>query len=310
MLRFGRVLILTAGLPAAFGCGARTDAFAFPDAGNATGAAVGAGGTPGGAGSGGAQQAGGRVGTGGHVGTGGFIGTGGFVGTGGSIACGPCPLIGCGSGQQLTTLQGECCPSCEQCNAKCAPPPLCPPGEQSLVPPGQCCPSCVLCGGECVTMRCGPGAVATTLPGQCCPVCVMSDPCAGVKCGNTSCPAGTAPVTLPGTCCPKCTPIVVDASPGPCNPAGFSAYLDKQIAATDALSCTVDSDCAVAQLTATCGAGCPTVVNAKFVMLFDSGAQEFASMYCTGCSPGISCAPRRPSCMNGQCTGITLPLGK
>lgn len=301
--RFGWLLTLAGGLHATFGCGGRTDFLAIPDGGNATGGAVGTGGTPGGSG-GSVPQAGGFVGAGGKV------GKAGFVGSGGGPPCGPCPLVVCGTGQQLTTLPGECCSTCEPCNTRCAPPPACPPGTQLVTNPGQCCPSCQPCGAvDCALPNCGPGGVATTLPGQCCPVCVMTDPCAGVRCGKVACPSGQSLVTLPGNCCPICTPNVVDASPGPCDEVGFAAYVQKQIAGLDALSCMVDGDCTTLPVTATCRNDCGIVLNTRSVMSIYSAAEQFSSTYCTGCPPSPGpCNAGQPRCVNGQCTSPILPL--
>jgi hypothetical protein len=305
VLRFGWLLMLTGGLHAAFGCGGRTDALLVPDTGNATGAAVGAGGTPGGSGSGGAAPH-----SGGFVGAGGKVGAAGFVGSGGGPACGPCPLIACGTGQRLTTRPGQCCATCEPCNTACGPQPLCPAGTQSVTTPGQCCPSCEPCGlVDCALPNCGPLGVATTLPGQCCPVCVMSDPCAGVRCDKMTCPSGTSLTTFPGKCCPVCTPNIVDASPGPCDQAGFAAYLQKQIVGLDARSCMVDGDCTTLPMVDACRSGCATAVNTKSIMSIYAAVQQFASTYCTGCAPTPgTCATGHPSCVNGQCTSPVLPL--
>jgi hypothetical protein len=157
----------------------------------------------------------------------------------------------------------------------------------------------------CPEIDCRPNGHATVLPGQCCPVCMMSDPCAGVPCGVISCPPGSTATTSPGQCCPSCTPIA-DAGVSTCDRAGFTLYVGKQVAALDALSCAIESDCTIVSLSSACEFDCGTAMNAKSARAVFGAAEVFASTACAGCPPtvGGSCTPAHASCVQGECTLI------
>jgi hypothetical protein len=113
---------------------------------------------------------GGRAG--GDAGHGGGVGPGGGRGTGGTIEC-PCDPIGCPPGSREVSVPGQCCPSCESCEAVDCAAPKCAPGQTLVTLPGQCCPQCygkpqVDDGGA--PMLCGSSSAASCrVGGSACP---------------------------------------------------------------------------------------------------------------------------------------------
>jgi hypothetical protein len=90
---------------------------------------------------------------------------------------------------------------------------------------------------------------------------------------------------------------------GPCDPAGYAQFIQKEMIALDALSCTAATDCVVAPMPTACSPGCATAANVKSWKLLYAAAQQYAGVSCSGCPPtgGGSCAVYAPACVNGQC---------
>jgi hypothetical protein len=71
--------------------------------------------------------------------TGGTGGNSGCEGNGGTYNCG---RIACPPRTRLSSVPGQCCPTCEPCGqVNCLFMPACSFGEQPVTPPGECCPT-------------------------------------------------------------------------------------------------------------------------------------------------------------------------